>query len=53
MFSYLWTHSINLITHPAIRVGVKILILAAILTVAAFLNTGVAMADPGWGGVGG
>ncbi len=43
----------ELLNHPGMIWGLRMLILAISLLAAAFLNTGVALAEPGWGGVGG
>lgn len=43
----------ELLNHPATIWGLRMLILAISLLAAAFLNTGVALAEPGWGGFGG
>jgi hypothetical protein len=53
MYTNWLAKNMELLTHPAMVWGLKILILAISLLVAAFMNTGVALAEPGWGGVGG
>jgi hypothetical protein len=53
MFTNWLANKTELITHPAMVWGLRILILVVCLLVSAFLNTGVALAEPGWGGVGG
>ena len=53
MFTIWLVNKTELLTHPLLVWGLRILILAVCLLVAAFLNTGVVLAEPSWGGVGG
>jgi hypothetical protein len=43
----------QLLTHPGVLTGLKVLILLITLIIALFVKTGVVSADPGWGVVGG